>query len=278
MEDEGVDKTEVEVSVTLSVPINVEDLQKETAACRHLQRVRTYIEAAWPQRKRQISDDKAAEFFIHRDRLRIINGCIFLDERPVIPTSQQQKILEELHIGHPGATRMQSLAREKCFWPGINDQVTTFVKRCKQCAENAKSPIKEVLHPWPKPEAPWQRLHIDFAGPMEGDYFLVVVDAFSSWPEVIRMRSTTAEKTVKAMAEIFAHWGPCKTIVSDNGPQFISETFKKFCWGKAFSTSPQLLIIHSRTEGRKSSLTLSRRLCENLKGRMVASTLILGSS
>lgn len=59
-----------------------------------------------------------------------------------------------------------------------------------------ETPNLTPLHPWPWPAAPWQRIHIDFAGPFEGRMFFVVVDAHSKWPEVIVMDSTTSEKTI----------------------------------------------------------------------------------
>ncbi|XP_011859118.1 PREDICTED: uncharacterized protein K02A2.6-like [Vollenhovia emeryi] len=179
--------------------------------------------------KKQIGDSEAAEFFTHRLDLQVVGDCLYHGDRPVIPPKLRRKLLEELHDGHPGASRMQALARIQCFWPGINQQINSFVQRCGRCAINAKTPRKETLHPWPQPSRSWERLHIDFAGPMDGDVFLVVVDAFSNWPEIVRMRCTTANKTVEVLEEIFARWGPCKTIVSDNGPQFVSSTFKEFC-------------------------------------------------
>ena len=47
------------------------------------------------------------------------------------------------------------------------------------------------------PSRPWQRVHLDFAGPFQGAMFLVAVDAYSKWPEVIVLSSTTVSKTLK---------------------------------------------------------------------------------
>ena len=37
--------------------------------------------------------------------------------------------------------------------------------------------------------SPWKRIHVDFAGPFLGSYFMVVVDAHSKWLEVYPMKS-----------------------------------------------------------------------------------------
>ena len=50
-----------------------------------------------------------------------------------------------------------------------------------------QAPAKVPLHPWVWPTKPWQRIHVDFAGPFLGQSFLVVVDAHSKWPEVFQM-------------------------------------------------------------------------------------------
>jgi len=249
------------VSTTNTIPLHLLDLKKSTEECEHLKKVRSYVESHWPSSAKQVSDSQAAEYFPHRSDLQVIDKCLFLGNRPIIPPVLRQAVLKELHRGHPGASRMNALAREKCFWPGITQHITSYVQRCPNCATNAKAPIKEVLHPWPIPEEPWQRIHIDFAGPIGQDYFLVVVDANSNWPEVVRMRTTTADQTCKAMMEIFARWGVPRTIVSDNGPQFISSVFKEFCTSNGIvhvTSAP----YHPQSNGRAEKFvdTLKRGL------------------
>ena len=45
-------------------------------------------------------------------------------------------------------------------------------------------PIK--YNPKPKTDCPWSCLHIDFAGSLKGSYYLIIVDSFSKWPEILR--------------------------------------------------------------------------------------------
>ena len=87
-----------------------------------------------------------------------------------------------------------------------------------------QDPKLNPVHPLEYPEGPWQRLRIDFAGPFEGKTFLVVVDAFTKWPEVAILTSTTTEASVNELHYIFARWD----IVTDNGPLFVSEMFQRF--------------------------------------------------
>ena len=59
-----------------------------------------------------------------------------------------------------------------------------------------KAPPAAPLHPWLWPTKPWQRIHVDFAGPINGKSYLLVVDAHSKWPEIIEMNSTTVQRTI----------------------------------------------------------------------------------
>ena len=57
--------------------------------------------------------------------------------------------------------------------------------------------------------------------------FLIVVDAHSKWLEVVPMLSTTSTVTIGKLRKIFATHGLPEMIVTDNGPQFISEEFRQ---------------------------------------------------
>ena len=50
--------------------------------------------------------------------------------------------------------------------------------------------------------APWEHIHIDFAGPFLGKMFLVVTDAHSKWPEILLMRNTTATHTIIVLRDL----------------------------------------------------------------------------
>ena len=71
-------------------------------------------------------------------------------------------------------------------------------------------------------------MHIDFAEKGEHTY-LIVVDSHIKWLEVIRMKTTTSEKTIDVLSKLFSSHGLCEEMVSDNRPQLMSYVFKSFC-------------------------------------------------
>jgi len=56
----------------------------------------------------------------------------------------------------------------------------------------------------------------------------VLVDAHSKWLDVQVMDTFTSEKTIARLCLIFSAHSLPHQIITDNGPTFVSETFKEF--------------------------------------------------
>ena len=132
-----------------------------------------------------------------------------------------------LHEAHIGMSRMKAQARSWVWWPGMDSEIENSVRSCYTCQTHSKSPPKAPLFPWEWPQEPWSRLHLDFAGPFLGKMFLVLVDAHSKWVDIKIMSRITAPDTTLELRDIFSTFGACSEIVTDNGPTFTSEFFKK---------------------------------------------------
>ena len=48
----------------------------------------------------------------------------------------------------------------------------------------------------------WNRIHIDYAGPIEGKMVLVVIDAHSKWIEAIPLNRATALTTIQQLRKL----------------------------------------------------------------------------
>ena len=156
------------------------------------------------------------------------SGVVLWGARVVVPKDLQETVLNELHEVHPGMTRMKSLARSYVWWPGIDADIETMVRQCHVCQVNQSKPAVNPVHTWEFASEPWERLHIDHAGPINGDSFLIVVDSYSKWLEVERVKSTDAKTTCAVLRKLFATHGLPRVIVSDNGSGFASEEFNQF--------------------------------------------------
>ena len=88
-----------------------------------------------------------------------------------------------------------------------------------------------------------------------------MVDAYSKWPVVKMMRSTPASNTVEVIRSVFAEYGICVTIVSNNGPQFVATEFQNFL---SKNSVKHILIIQEQTDWRRHSYKLWNRLVKQL--------------
>ncbi|XP_051775459.1 uncharacterized protein K02A2.6-like [Erpetoichthys calabaricus] len=129
---------------------------------------------------KQLGDNDDLLPFINRQmELTVQQGCLMWGSRVIVPPKLRPRVLSELHVSQPGIVRMKSLARSYVWWTGIDSQIEQQVHNCQscQCVQNLPSPVP--LHPWIWPSGPWQRIHVDIAGPYEGHMYLVVVNAHS---------------------------------------------------------------------------------------------------
>ena len=222
--EEDLDSSDVFYSTQFDpLPVTCELIAKETQRDPELARVYEAILKGWSQHT-----EGEKPYHNRRNELSVHQGCILWGMRVVIPPKLQARVLEELHDSHLGIVKMKALARSYVWWPGMNEQLEELAKACSGCQQNLNMPSKVSLHPWEWATTPWQRIHIDYAGPFQGSMFLVVVDAHSKWPEVIPMKSTSSAKTIEVLRNLFARFGIPQQIVSDNGPQFVSEEFQLF--------------------------------------------------
>lgn len=208
------------------LPVTSAMIIKATADDKFLQLVSQYLRSSWPT---QITDDNMKILYNRRESLAEAKGYILMSDRILIPFALQAAVLKQLHASHPGIIRMKSLARSHVYWPNIDKDIEDMVRKCQRCASVAKAPVKTTLSSWPLPTKPWARVHIDYAGPFESHNFLVIVDAFSKWPEIFIMGQTTTTATITKLEETFARFGFPEILVSDNGSQFTSSNFKDFC-------------------------------------------------
>eukprot|EP00731_Ephydatia_muelleri_P019570 Em0012g395a len=147
-------------------------------------------------------------------KLSVQDGCVLWGSRVVIPPA--------------GHAQNEGLARGVVWWPGMDSELESKVNECEACQANRKSPPKVPLHPWEWPSKPWSRLYIDHAGPFLGKIFLIVVDAYSKWLEVVPVVSTSSQQTIRELRHLFATHGLPEIVVSDNGTAFSSTEFGCF--------------------------------------------------
>ncbi|XP_058041463.1 uncharacterized protein K02A2.6-like [Ahaetulla prasina] len=207
-----------------SGPVTSQEVARASYRDVVLRTVIGWVQRGWPA----APGERFKEFVRKKGELSVQGGCLLWGDRVVVPEKLRKKVLELLHEGHPGVVRMKGLARSYVWWPLMDREISDRVGRCQVCQESRPLPPTAPVLEWEKPQGPWSRIHIDFAGPFHGQTFLIVVDAFSKWLEIILMKSTTTGAVISALKHLFATHGLPDTLVSDNGPQFTAALFEGY--------------------------------------------------
>ena len=105
----------------------------------------------------------------------------------------------------------------------MDKDIENIVKFCKAVLWQLRQPQSNIVLSLKRTD------HVDFAGPLDGFYYLIVVDSFSKYPEVLRCRNPTTKVTINFHHKLFTRFGVVDCLVSDNGIQFTSGDFKDFC-------------------------------------------------
>ena len=207
-----------------ALPASFQDIQVATRRDKTLGKVFNYTQHGWPE---QVPDD-FKPYKTRQDEIGTEADCLLWGIRVIVPEKLQRRILDSLHETHPGISRMKAIARSYFWWAGLDKAIENVARGCQACQAIQAAPAVAPLHPWVWPDAPWKRIHVDFAGPFLGKMFFIMVDAHSKWPEVVTMTSTTAQHTIEALRSVFSHYGFPEQLVSDNGPQFTSDEFARY--------------------------------------------------
>lgn len=64
----------------------------------------------------------------------------------VIPPTLRTLALRQLHTGHFGINKMKAIAREHCWWPGIDQDIQSLVENCVACNESRHNQPKVEQH------------------------------------------------------------------------------------------------------------------------------------
>ena len=115
-------------------------------------------------------------------------------------------------MGHNGVVAIKAEAWQNICWPNINSDIEEAVKGCNQCCSSNKqvSILKLKLQ---NPNKPWSRHHIDYCVPIEGNFFLIIIDAFSKFMDVHIVSSINSKITIECLRKSFANFGILDDIV-----------------------------------------------------------------
>ena len=209
------------------------------------------------------------KFEIEKDFLiRVHTSDNRISKRLVVPEKYRKDVLTIAHdipmSGHQGIRRTKNRIATEFYWPGMYKCINKYVQSCDICQRTAtkRQSTKAPLCKLTNTGIPFHKVSIDIVGPLKKSergylYILTVVDFATRWPEAVPLKETTTEHVAEALISIFSRVGIPSEILSDNGPQFISnlmsEVLKMMGIKHVFSTP-----YHPQSNG----------LCERMNGTL----------
>lgn len=136
--------------------------------------------------------------------------------RVFILSSLRKELLAQVHKTHLGIVKTKSLLRSYVWWPGMDVDIEHLVQGCEPCIMKLPNPPKKPVIPWEIPKRPWERIHLDFGGPLRGRHYLIVIDAYSKWIEVFYTISPNSKFVINCLQSIFSRFGFPELIVTNS--------------------------------------------------------------
>ena len=106
------------------------------------------LEEGWPD---TVKSEELSPYY-RCMKMSLQDGCVLWGAHVLIPTPGRAGILQELHMTHPGVSRMKALARSYVYWPGIDKDIERLVSDCATCQEHRNVTPSTELHPWEWPD------------------------------------------------------------------------------------------------------------------------------
>ena len=140
---------------------------------------------------------------------------------------QRLFIMDDLHKSHAGINKALALARMCVYWPGMEADVTDYIKRCLTCIECSNLPI-ETLHPH---QGPSRTLGQDRYGLLSRPSWKNINHCrlLQQVPICLPSGICTSFQDHQPSLRTFHSWRhTCHCDVCNNGPPFNGDKFKRF--------------------------------------------------
>uniref|UniRef100_A0A2S2NY96 RNA-directed DNA polymerase n=1 Tax=Schizaphis graminum TaxID=13262 RepID=A0A2S2NY96_SCHGA len=154
---------------------------------------------------------------------------------------EKSNIIKEFHTtplgDHQGVSRTIKRIKQHHNWKGIKRDVLDYIKTCESCKVN-KSGNRTVQQPTvitSTASRTFEKNCLDIVGPLEtshqgNSFILTIQDDLTKFSLAIPLPNHTANTIAKAFVEHFlCHYGLPDSILTDQGPDFMSKIFKECC-------------------------------------------------
>ena len=160
---------------------------------------------SWPNRVQDVPH-LARHFWSLRDELTIEDGVLMKGNCVCITPELHDRTLYDWHDSHQCIEKMTHITRPNIHWPGIDGDISDYVRRCTICTKYKASQATQPMLPHNIPDSPWQELAADYFMHKNKDY-LLIADTFSKYPFIYKVHSKTTESIIHYLQDLFSQFG-----------------------------------------------------------------------
>ena len=180
---------------------------------------------------------KKAEFRHHVVKDDVLYYISTPDDNPTlrlyVPEALKEAVIKQYHdrLGHPGVQRTFKTIQSKYYWRNLYVNVESYVQACITCKTrnlNQKTaPVQETA----TPTGPMISLQLDLSGPFRtslsnNKYICSFICLYSGWVEAFAIPDKSGQSVLQCFMEnILPRYGCPLTITTDNGGEFVNESF-----------------------------------------------------
>ena len=206
---------------TINIIINHNNLPSNVIADSDSDTINTYMREFI---KKKIININGIEYYKQDGKLR----RIFKDK------TEQIKLINAAHnIGHERIYKIYYHLMRDYYWMNMKKDIINFIKCCHKC-QTCRQPLNHYTENNATPPGyPFSKVGLDLVGPLPlakngNKYIIVLFDYITKWTEAEPLKSTESEDVIKFLKSVFSRYGIPEVLVTDNGPQFVSDKTKAF--------------------------------------------------
>ena len=157
------------------------------------------------------------------------------NEQIVLPKNMRKMIYQNLHVdmGHLGKDKVLQLAKQRVYWPGMEDDIAKFINEScvclmqrKPCASK-KAELQSIIT-----SLPMELIAVDFVKLEKGcggyQYILVIVDHFTRFAQAYPTKNKSAKTAAQRIYQDFLlRFGIPDRLMSDQGGEFQNKTISE---------------------------------------------------
>ena len=176
----------IQSSIDMLECISMEEIQHASSQNDHLQQLKKFIVAGWPDTKDELHTNIRL-YWPDRDELAVIDAVI--------------------HKGrHMGIEKTKLLTHDSVFWSNINANIEAYIKHCATCLEFQQMQPKEKITHHDIPLRPWEVVGADVFH-LKNKHYFCIVHYNSKFPVVKRLEGLSADNLISTVKIIFAEYG-----------------------------------------------------------------------